>query len=370
MVPPLMFPSAFRQVIALDRTQLRARSSLLCMITIAAALAVGLALHRPVIGMIAAGGAMTIGLGSFQQVGKSRLRPMLWTSLGMGVSSLSGSAVGHSGPGAMLNAGWVGFAAGLLLALGPGAAWVGLQCGIAALVASGYPTGPSVALSRGLLLMTGGLAQTAVVFTCWHFRSPWKLPAASDPYPGLLPALRVLRKSLSPGTIPCRFAIRLSLTLAIGAGLSYYLRLPNGYWVPMTALLVIKPDFQQTISRGLARVGGTIIGAILATLLVTELRPNLLMLAVLIVLFAWMAYSIVLVNYGIFSACLTAYIVFLLAFAGLPARAVVWHRTMNTTLGGTLALLSYATGLWIWRRSPPKLPSGAVAAAHATIPDS
>ena len=67
--------------------------------------------------------------------------------------------------------------------------------------------------------------------------------------------------------------------------------------------------------------------------------------ALFIALFAWLAYSLVNVNYGLFAIFLTAYIVFLLDFAGLSARVVVAHRTLNTVLGGGLALLSYSTVL-------------------------
>ena len=79
-----MLLTAFQQVITLDRTQLRGRASLLCMAPIGVALAIGLALHRPVIGMIAAGGAMSVGRGSFQQVCNARLRPMLDRLIGSG----------------------------------------------------------------------------------------------------------------------------------------------------------------------------------------------------------------------------------------------------------------------------------------------
>lgn len=363
-----MLPGALRQVFTIDRAQLRAQPAVLCMVTIAAALAVGCALQRPVIGMIAAGGAMSVGMGSFQRVGRSRIRPMLWASIGMGLFSIGGSAVGHSGLGAVLNAGWVGFAGGMLVALGPGAAWVGLQCAIAALVASGYPSGMNVAFSRAALLLAGGLVQTAVVAAYWHFVLPWKLSTADDPYPGFVPALRVLRENLSWRSTPFRFAVREAVTLASGAALAHFLQIPNGYWIPMTSLLVMKPNLQQTVPRGIARVGGTIVGAILATVLVAELRPNLLLLAVLIVLFAWISYSIVTVNYAAFSISLTAYIVCLLAFAGLPAGAVVLHRTVNTTAGGALALLSYATTLWVRRKVPVEPgPRGAVAASAAAI---
>jgi hypothetical protein len=357
-----MFPSVLRQLIVVDWKQLRLHSSLLCMVTIGLALATGLALGRPVIGMIAAGGAMSVGLGSFQRVGRSRVRPMLWAAIGMGVSAVGGSAVGHSGPGALLNAACAGFGGGLLLALGPGASWVGQQCAIAALVASGYPTGLELALSRGLLLLAGGLVQTGAVITYWHFRPAWEIPGTDDPYTGFCAGLRLLRKNLVWSSPACRFAVRQGVTLAAGAALAHSVHLQNGYWVPMTALLVIRPDFQQTIYRGLARIGGTVIGAILATLLVAKLHPNLVLLAVLIVPFAWIAYAIVNVNYAAFSISLTAYIVFLLAFAGLPTKAVVLHRTINTALGGGLALLSFGTMLWV-RRS--RLPPAGGEAEHA-----
>jgi hypothetical protein len=360
-----MFHSVLRQLISVDRTQLHLRSSLLCMITIAGALAVGLALGRPAIGMIAAGGAMSVGLGSFHQMGRSRVRPMLWASIGMGISTVVGSAVGHAGPFGVLNATGAGFAGGMLLALGPGAAWVGQQCAIAALVAGGYPTGLDLAFSRGLLLLLGGLTQTGVVVACWHFGQTWKIPGPDDPYAGLAAGLRTLRENLAWQSPAFRFAVRQGGTLAVGAAMAHRLHLANGYWVPMTALLVIRPDFQQTFSRGLARIGGTVIGAIVASLLVARLHPSVVLLALLIVPFAWMAYAVVNVNYAAFSISLTAYIVFLLAFAGLPTKAVILHRTLNTALGGLLALLSFVTMLWVRRRREAPARSDAARAPGA-----
>ena len=92
-------------------------------------------------------------------------------------------------------------------------------------------------------------------------------------------------------------------------------------------------------------MAGTIVGATLATLLVRTFRLDPVAIASLIALFAWLAYSLVNVNYGLFAIFLTAYIVFLLDFAGLSTQVVVAHRTLNTALGGGLALLSYSTVL-------------------------
>lgn len=86
-------------------------------------------------------------------------------------------------------------------------------------------------------------------------------------------------------------------------------------------------------------MAGTIVGAGLATLLLSELRPTPLILVMLVVIFAWLCYSTVMVSYGALSASVTAYIACLLALAGLPGTQVVIHRIANTFLGGTIALL-------------------------------
>ena len=148
------------------------------------------------------------------------------------------------------------------------------------------------------------------------------------------------------------------LTVAAAAELARYLALANGYWVPMTALIVLKPGFKETLQRGLERVAGTLLGAVLATLLARALPSEPITVAVLIMLFAWGAYALINVNYGLFAVFLTGYIVFLLDFGGLSTSVVVARRTVNTALGGGLALLSYATVLLRVRLAPGSLPAG------------
>src|SRR5262249_26080655 len=104
-------------------------------------------------------------------------------------------------------------------------------------------------------------------------------------------------------------------------------------------LLVLRTDLHETLTRGLARMIGTILGAGLATLLVSLLRPGPVTLIALIVIFAWLCYSTIRVGYGVLSASVTAYIAFLFALGGLPEADVALHRVANTCLGGALALL-------------------------------
>jgi len=65
-------------------------------------------------------------------------------------------------------------------------------------------------------------------------------------------------------------------------------------------------------------------------------------LAALVLLFAGACYQLVYVNYAALAACLTSYVVFLLALVGAPAAPTIAHRTVNTLIGGALAGLGHA----------------------------
>lgn len=155
-------------------------------------------------------------------------------------------------------------------------------------------------------------------------------------------AVSTLRANLTFESAACRHAIRLAVTLAAATAGYRLLPVARGYWLPLTVLVVLKPDFAATLSRGAGRVVGTLIGAGLATLVAATLRPGQLALAVLVVVLAWGAAAVFRANYALFAVCITALIVFLLAFAGLPEVTAVADRTIDTVVGGALALLAYA----------------------------
>ena len=302
----------------------------------------GLVADRPVFGLVAAGGAMSVGFGAFQVLGNSRTSPMVWASAGMALSAAIGSLIPHTPAGLAVNGAVVGLFYGIATALGPGITWIALQCAIIALVATAYPTGAANAAGRGVLILIGGLAQTAFVLL---FRAAACALSSRAGLRRFLPRefrRRCGRCSAMSPVVSSPSATRSSSRsrCAVAALAARLLGLSNGYWVPMTALLVLRTDLRETYSRGLARLAGTVVGAGLATLLASVLRPGPFALAALVVLFAWLCYSVVAVNYGVFSVCVTAYIAFLLSFAGLPESEVALHRVANTALGGALALLA------------------------------
>lgn len=291
-------------------------------------------LHHPVAATVAGGGAVSVGFGSFQRIKGSRLWPMLLASLGMFISALVGTIAGYSSFTLMIVAAIWGFGYGVLCAISGGAAWAALQCVIAMLVASGYPQTFEHALLRALLILGGGLFQTLFI-TLLHRAVP--APESNS------------NRTSNPihASSAYRYALRLAISLALCVELVRHFSFPNGYWAPMTAVLVLKPDFHHTLTRGVARVLGTLAGAALTTLIVSALQPGMITVAMLVIGLVWLCYSLIQVNYALYAACITVYVVFLLALSGLPEASVVSHRTINTAIGGGFALLAY---LW-W---PPK----------------
>jgi uncharacterized membrane protein YccC len=105
-------------------------------------------------------------------------------------------------------------------------------------------------------------------------------------------------------------------------------------------------------------MAGTLLGAGVVTILLSTLRPGPALLVVLIVIFAWLCYSVVMVSYGALSAAVTAYLACLLALAGLPGKEVALHRVENTCLGGGIAL-AISLLATIRKQKRPLLPATA-----------
>ncbi len=170
------------------------------------------------------------------------------------------------------------------------------------------------------------------------------------------PALRprepaaILRANLTLQSAACRHAVRLACCVAVADALACYLSLPRSYWLPMTAAIVLKPDFAATFTRGLGRSLGTIMGLVLATGLVHvvfgETPGRIVLVGVLMFVIRGLGPA----NYGLSVTAITALVVVLTSFAGASPEATIVERGLYTLGGGALALVAYA--VWpTWERT-------------------
>jgi hypothetical protein len=317
-------------------------TALYCLPAIGIPLIVGIGLGQAPAGMVAAGGALSVGFGAYQQLSSTRALPMVLAALGMALAAWLGSVLGGNALGfAAMLAVWAGFC-GLVTTLGAGAWWTVLQWVIAMLVAGSRPGGIIAGFERALLVLAGGALQTLIVSAAWRLKL---LPeAATQPLPRapLRTAVRLLRRHFSLHAPTGRYALVLALSVGAMDLIARRLSLPNGYWAPMTLLILLKPGFRDTLKRGVQRIFGTLAGAGVATLAVALLRPSDWVTASLVVAAAFGAYTLLRVNYLAYSVCITAYVAFLLSLAGVPEPVVAADRVIATAAGGIVSLLVHA----------------------------
>ena len=151
-----------------------------------------------------------------------------------------------------------------------------------------------------------------------------------------------LRSNLTLSSQAFRHAARMAVTLAVAVAVSHAFDLGHSYWLPMTAMLVLRPDFSSTVTRGMSRVAGTLVGAGLVTLALAAARPGPDWLIGIVIALCFAATTLVLANYAVFSVCIASLVVTLLAFLGEPELATAGDRSIYTVLGAVLALIAYA----------------------------
>jgi len=344
--------SLLRETLLFDWTQFNPEVAWRAVPTMAAALAVGIALGSPRAGLVVAAGAFTAGLGSLHRIRGSCLLPMVLASVGMTLATFLGMLLGHESLLFVLLAGVWAATYALLTAMRGGTSWVAQQWTVWFLVSSAFHTDARGALVRCGLVLAGGLMQTLVSWAAIRWLRRGCAPEEPADGPGLREQVGSVWQCLSLRSPVCLYSLRMAVVVTVAAEIYHHVNFLSGYWIPMTTLLVVRADAVQTLTRGAMRVTGTLVGAGVAGLIAAHLHPTPAVLAGLLVFFAWWAYAVLNVNYSLFTLNLTAYVVFLLALSGLPPAEVVHRRAAYTALGGALALLAYVdvfrkTRLWI-----------------------
>ncbi|HYZ54654.1 MAG TPA: FUSC family protein [Streptosporangiaceae bacterium] len=176
-------------------------------------------------------------------------------------------------------------------------------------------------------------------------------PAAGSLAPGgrrrgawrsdLAAALFSLRAGIGTSTEAGRHALRLAVVAAIGEIVAVASGLPHGYWIVLTILIVLRPDYTSTIYRSVQRAAGTVIGAGLgvATALLLHVGTAAVVAAVGVTM--TIAYAVFAANYLLYAVFLTDFVVILLALIGQTAEQTAVTRLVGTAVGGALALIGY-----------------------------
>ena len=173
--------------------------------------------------------------------------------------------------------------------------------------------------------------------------------APRRPVEWLRDPIAVLRANLTWRSAVFRHAVRLSLLVA-GSDLAVRVAgFDRGYWLPLTVLVVLRPDFATTFQRSVMRVVGTVIGLLAVTALVHWVPGGAWWQVVLVLALAFAMRFSGPANLGLTAASLAGLVVVLLEIRGVPAHTTLESRTLATLGGGALAVLA-AVALPAWER--------------------
>ena len=165
-----------------------------------------------------------------------------------------------------------------------------------------------------------------------------------------------------------RFSIRVALAVSTGlwiaASLPY---MSHGYWIVLTIVIILKPNFSTTKQRLQDRLIGTIIGCILTALILHFVHDTMGLLAALFVAsVASPAFNYIKYRYTAVAA--TVQILMLLNML-VPAghHGVVSERLIDTTIGVMIAIVfSFVLPSWEYR-DLPRLIKNVLSASHRYI---
>ena len=146
------------------------RRALQSTIAIAVALVVGHVTGHASAGAIAAGAAFTVGFAVFHEALASTILSMSIVTVGIASATLVGSLAAQWTPGVLLVAVLASINYGLLAEISATAGWIGQQCAVFAIVASGFPLGPHYAVGRASMIILGGALQIIVYAIAHRFR--------------------------------------------------------------------------------------------------------------------------------------------------------------------------------------------------------
>jgi uncharacterized membrane protein YccC len=151
-----------------------------------------------------------------------------------------------------------------------------------------------------------------------------------------------MRANLTWASDGFQHALRLAVVVTLAAAVAHAIGFGRGYWLALTAVLVLRPEFSVTFTRGLGRAVGTFVGVGLATVVALLTHPHGWTLVALVGVFVAVAGALFNASYAVFSVAVTGAVVFLLAGLDDDPTQTARDRLLATVLGAAIALGLYA----------------------------
>ncbi len=162
-----------------------------------------------------------------------------------------------------------------------------------------------------------------------------------------------------------RHALRLGVTVTFAVVVTRLLGIHQGFWVPLTVILVLKPDFGGSRKMAIDRTLATLAGGGVAAVVVAFVL-NIYALYAIVIITAVIAFSELAYNYRWGVTFLTIFIIALLNLSDPGNWVLAVERVLYTAIGGALAIVAGYL-LWpLWMRAVvPEKIALAMSANHS-----
>ncbi|MUP42741.1 FUSC family protein [Gramella aestuarii] len=133
-----------------------------------------------------------------------------------------------------------------------------------------------------------------------------------------------------------RHSLRLAIVVLIGYLIGSYFSVQNSYWILLTIVVIMRPNYGLTKQRTRKRIIGTLIGGGIAVGIVF-ITQNTMVYAILGILSLTLAFSLIQRNYTNAAIFITLSIVFIYALLQPDVLKVIQFRIVDTLIGAGLA---------------------------------
>jgi uncharacterized membrane protein YccC len=150
-----------------------------------------------------------------------------------------------------------------------------------------------------------------------------------------------------------RFAIRVMLAVSCGLWIADHLPYTaHGYWIVLTIVVILKPNYSMTKRRRSDRLIGTVIGCVLTALILNFVHEPIALLAMLFIVTA-ASPAFIQIKYR-YTAIAASMQILLQINLMIPAsHAVIGERLVDTILGALIATaFSFVLPSWEYRALP------------------
>jgi uncharacterized membrane protein YccC len=156
--------------------------------------------------------------------------------------------------------------------------------------------------------------------------------------------ISILLQNLSFNSNLFRHALRFTVAIVFAFVLGTYLDIQNTYWILMSIVVIMRPNYGLTKERSKDRIVGTLIGAVVAISIVL-LTQNVIVYGILAIVSLTLAFALVQQNYKSSAAFITINVVFVYSLVNPNNIEIIQYRVVDTIIGATIAIVANYT-LW------------------------